>query len=274
MKLPVTARFLSFGALLFGLGLSGCGGPAGLPDLSGLNLGSGNSGNNNSSNSGNNNSGGSGDSSGGGTTDKLIDDLLGGIGGGNAPSGNSPSIPPSSTPSAPTGGGGGSSSGGKLDTFDEDIARIRQIVPGWDNGTGLTVKFLRERDQQRLSLIYVDATPPVLKEGVNLWMIQAKAKGDNKTLGWFVILLKDLAPGRYSGSPTNRDVIMAALMAPEWDGKNPETTWSINDGSWCEITLRNAGAPGDLEGEFRGKLVDNKGSGYHTVENGYIYINR
>lgn len=270
MKLPVTARFLSFGALLLGLGVSGCGGPSGFPDLNGLNLGSGNNnGNNSGSNSGNN----SGDNSGGGTTDKLIDDLLGGIGGGSAPAGNAPSISPSSTPSAPSGGGGGSS-GGKLDTFDEDIARIRQIVPGWDNGTGLTVKFLRERDQQRLSLIYVDATPPVLKEGVNLWMIQAKAKGDNKTLGWFVILLKDLAPGRYSGSPTNRDVIMAALMAPEWDGKNPETTWSINDGSWCEITLRNAGAPGDLEGEFRGKLVDNKGSGYHTVENGYIYINR
>jgi len=184
-------------------------------------------------------------------------------------------IGPKPAPPPPTGAGSppGSSDDG-LNTFDQDVARIRQTVPGWDNGTGLSILFLKESTGKRLSLIYVDPTPPAFKDGPGLWMIQAKATSNNQTIGWAVILLKTLAPGRYQGSPNQNDVVLAVCMGETWDGKNPETTWSINPGSYAEMELRAAGAPGDLEGSFRGKLVDNKGQGFHTIENGYIYINR
>ena len=204
------------------------------------------------------------------STEAMIGDLLRDIEPG-AGQGQGPAPAPTQTvapPGPPPGGGD------RLDTFEEDIARIRQIVPGWDNGTGLSIKFLKESTGKRLSLIYVDPTPPAYKDGPGLWMIQAKATSGDTVIGWAVILLKSLAPGRYEGSPSKQDVVLAVCMGETWDGKNPETTWSINPGSYAEITLQPGRGPGDLEGNFRGKLVDNKGTGFHTIENGYVYINR
>jgi hypothetical protein len=209
------------------------------------------------------------------STEALIGDLLRDI----DPSGHQSAAAGGQTV-APAGGGSSSSpqvadpGSAKLDTFEEDVSRIRSIVPGWDNGTGLTVRFLQQATGKRLSLIYVDPTPPVFKDSPGLWMIQAKATQGDRTLGWVVVLLKSLVPGSYNGSPSQKDVVLAVCMGETWDGKDPETTWSINPGSWAEITLRPGGAPGDLEGNFRGKLVDNKGTGFHTIESGYIYINR
>jgi hypothetical protein len=207
------------------------------------------------------------------STEALIGDLLAGIdssGQQPAASGNETIPPPASSPTTGTTGGGS----GNLDTFEEDVKRIRSLVPNWDNGTGLTVRFLKQSTGKRLSLIYVDPTPPLFKDGPGLWMIQAKATANDKVLGWVVVLLKNLAPGNYQGSPSQKDVVLAVCMGETWDGKNPETTWSINPGSWAEITLRAGATAGDLEGNFRGKLVDNKGTGFHTIESGYIYINR
>ncbi len=185
-----------------------------------------------------------------------------------------PSRAPAAGPAPKPGATPPSESDERLDTFDEDMARIRQTVPGWDNGSGVTVKFLKESTGGRLSLIFVDPTPPVFQQAQGLWMIQGRATANNQTLGHIVFLLKTLAPGRYEGSPNKKDVVVAVLMGEQWDGRNPETTWSINQGSWAEITLRKGRNPGDLEGDFRGRLVDNQGTGYHTIEAGYIYVNR
>lgn len=219
----------------------------------------------------------SGGQGGGGNVDDVLAKLLspGAMDKGQQTPQPQQTIQSSPQPAATPGAGGGSSGGSKLDTFDEDRARIQGAVPGWDEGTGLTVKFLKESTGTRLSLIYVDTTAPAEKADVGLWMIQAKATANGQTLGHFVVLLRSLEPGMYKGSPSSKDVVMGALMgADPWDGRNPETTWSINEGSWCEISLKPGQHPGDLEGSFHGKLVDNKGTGYHTIEDGYIYINR
>ena len=162
----------------------------------------------------------------------------------------------------------------RLDTFEEDVARIRQEVPRWDNGTGVTVKYLKEATGKRLSLIYVDPNAPTRNERLGLWAMRLQARVGGRTIGHVLMLIRTLAPGRYEGSPGSKDVVLAVSMAEDWEGTDPETTWSVNPGSWAEITLRPGRFPGDLEGDFRAKLVDNRGTGFHTIEAGYVYINR
>lgn len=261
-RLHRVGRFVASSAATLGLiaGSVACGGGSTPPPTppSSSNVNSGN-------NNGNNNAGGA---------NALLDQILGGLPSGSSAAATSPksdSVQPTQPAAAPSHPSGSS---GNLDTFDQDVARIKGTVPGWDNGTGIAVKFLKEADGSRLSLIFVDPTPPVFKDGVGLWMIQGKAMASGKTLANYVLLLKTLAPGRYEGSPTKKDVVMSVAMGDHWDAKDPETTWSINDGSWCELVLRQGKGPNDLEGDFRAKLVDNKGTGFHTIETGYVYIKR
>lgn len=204
----------------------------------------------------------------------LLAQILGDLPGGSQTGASS--SPPSEQPASQGARSSGSegSSGGKLDTFDDDVARIKSKTPGWDSGTGIAIKFLGEASGERLSLIFVDPTAPEFKDDFGMWFIQGKAEGSGKTLGNYVLLLKSLEAGRYECSPTKKDVIMSVAMAPTWVGKDPETTWSINEGSWCELVLRKGRGANDLEGSFRAKLVNNEGSGFHTVESGYIYIRR
>jgi len=161
------------------------------------------------------------------------------------------------------------------DSFAEDCRRIRQLVPAWDEGTGATLRFLQESTGKRVSLIFVDATAPLYKPEASLWMIQATAKDyAGKTIGHLVLLLRSLKPGHMHGDEQTQDAVLGVLVGSErWDGHNPETSWSINSGSYCDVVLRDAGG-GNLEGEIRGKLVDNRGSGFINVESGYFYINR
>jgi len=161
------------------------------------------------------------------------------------------------------------------DSFAEDCRRIRQLVPAWDEGTGATLRFLQESTGKRVSLIFVDATAPHYKPEASLWMIQATAKDSaGKTIGHLVLLLRSLKPGHMHGDEQTQDAVLGVLVGTErWDGRNPETSWSINSGSYCDVVLRDAGG-GNLDGEIRGKLVDNRGSGFINVESGYFYINR
>jgi hypothetical protein len=161
---------------------------------------------------------------------------------------------------------------GSSDTFTEDVLRIQQVVPTWNNGTGIALKFLRESSGQRVSLIYVDPTPPVMQKDGDHWVIAATAKTASQTLGHFVLLLRELTPGHYRGSATEDAVMMSTSMATEWDPSDPDTTWSRNNESWCELVLRAGDHPTTLEGQFRGKLSDNHGTGFHTIESGYVYI--
>ena len=164
------------------------------------------------------------------------------------------------------------STGDRDDTFTEDVDKIKSLVPGWDNGTGIGIRFLKESTGKRLSLIYVDPTPPEYKPNKG-WLIQGQAKSNNKVLGHYLILLKNIAPGRYEGGPNKTDVVMASLLDTTWKGDAPGAGWSINAGSYCEISLRPAKKSGHLEGDFRAKLVTNDGDSFVTIENGYVYIN-
>lgn len=156
--------------------------------------------------------------------------------------------------------------------FQDGVAKIRRIVPGWDNGSGLALKFRNPDNNKGLVILYVDTTPPEFKKDPGFWMIQGQAKEGNKIIANYVILLKDLEPGHYTGNATRKDVVMASSIGDSWQPKAPNTSWSINTGGNCEITLRRGKGSGELEGEFSGKLVDNDEKKSLTVEKGFIYI--
>jgi hypothetical protein len=160
------------------------------------------------------------------------------------------------------------------DTFDDDTKRIQETVPTWDNGTGITARFLKEATGARISLIYVDATPPAFNKELNLWVIEAKAKVDGKIAGTFAILMKDVAAGRHEGSPEKKSVIFISGFGEKLDLKGNDTMWSTNKGSWCELVLRAGKKGKHLEGNFRAKLMSNDGQSFQSVESGYLYINQ
>jgi hypothetical protein len=210
--------------------------------------------------------------------DALIDRMLADLptGSGNARPAPPPATarPAAASDATPRPAAAPPASGPSADSFDDDVRRIRETVPRWDNGTGLTARFLSEASGERMSLIYVDATPPEFNAGGGYWVIQAKAKVDGQVAGHVLLLLKSLSPGRYEGSAQKKDVALASLLgAPAWEGRHPSTAWSANEGGWVELTLRESRG-GDLEGSFRAKLVANDGRSYQTVESGYFYINR
>jgi len=158
------------------------------------------------------------------------------------------------------------------DTFTRDVLRIQQVVPTWNNGTGIALKFLRESNGARVSLIYVDPTPPVWNQQGHHWVIRATARTESQTLGHFVMLLRDLTPGHYRGSAEDDAVMMSTSMDRAWNADDPDTTWSKNHESWCELVLKQGSEPSTVEGQFRAKLIDNQGTGFHNIESGYLFI--
>ncbi len=212
-------------------------------------------------------------------TDALIDRMLADLPGGDHAPARMP--PPAAAPArVPTAAAPAEAPAARpartnaADSFDEDVQRIRETVPKWDNGTGITARFLSEASGDRMSLIYVDTTPPEFNASGGYWVVQARAKVNGQVAGHVIFLMKNLAPGRYEGSPMKKDVAVGSLLgAATWEGRNPETAWSMNEGGWVELVLRE-GRSGDLEGTFRAKLVANNGRNYQTVESGYFYINR
>jgi hypothetical protein len=206
-------------------------------------------------------------------TKALLDKLLADVKPADPAPARKPDPPPPPPPPPPVAAPAAAASA--ADSFDEDMKRIGDAVSKWDNGTGLAVRFLKEAAGTRVSLIYVDPTPPALNKKLGLWVVQSQAKMNNKIVGHFLILLKDLKVGRFEGSPTKKDAVCASLIGTEtWDGKNPEAAFSTEPGAWCEVVLRPARTPGDFEGSFRGKLVMNNHTGWQTIESGYVYIKR
>lgn len=192
-------------------------------------------------------------------TDRIIDSLLGDIR--KAEAGASAPKPQTTQVSD------------KLDSFDEDRQRIRSSLEKWDQGSGAALRFVKQSTGERLSLIFIDETAPDYQSETDMWMIQATARvAGGKVVGHFVLFLKDLRAGRYRGDDHSKEAVMAVLIGDSrWDGENPETAWSMNAESWCDVQLQPAGKTG-IEGSFRARLVDNKGSGYVQVESGYLFI--
>ena len=150
------------------------------------------------------------------------------------------------------------------------MKRIKRIVPGWDNGTGIAVRYQKVSTGAFISLPYVDPTPPEWKEKSQMWIVISKAMIDNQIVSTVAISLSSLKPGRYEGSDSKRDcVIGAALGTDKWDAG-----WSLNEGGFCEVELRDAKQAGHLEGTFRGKLKSNAEDSFYLIKEGYIYINR
>jgi len=161
------------------------------------------------------------------------------------------------------------------DSFEADRDRIRASVSQWPHGTGATLRFLNESSGERLSLIFVDEAAPKFESDNSAYAIYAKARvGGGKVVGHLVLYLKALRPGTYQGDDHTKSAVMGILMGdPIWNAENPETAWSVNSESWCEVELR--GTPeGALEGNFRARLVDNKGTGFINVESGFLFIKR
>ncbi len=161
------------------------------------------------------------------------------------------------------------------DSFDEDRERIRTSLAKWEHGTGATLRFLKEATGEKLSLIFVNESAPAYQPDEKMWMIQATARvSGGKVIGHFVLLIKDLRAGKYRGDDHTKDAVMAILMGEtKWDGQNLETAWSVNRESWCEVFLRTS-VDGAIEGEFRARLVDNRGTGFINVDSGYLFIKR
>lgn len=205
------------------------------------------------------------------STAALLDKLLA-----DTPSSHpTPPPPPSHTPTvAPAPKPAPAAHGDNSDSFEEDVRRIKETVPGWDNGTGIGVRFLKEATGTHLSLIYVDPTPPALNKELGMWVIEAAAKVDGKVVGRIAILSKSLEPGRYEGAPDKKGLIMISAVAEKIDLKDGETMMSTNAGSWSELVLRPGKKAGHIEGNFRAKLVSNNGQSFQTIESGFIYMNK
>ena len=194
-------------------------------------------------------------------TDQIIDSLLGDMRRIESPTpAASAANPPAKQSSA-------------ADSFNDDRVRIRASVAQWDHGTGATLRFLKEATGEKLSLIFVDETAPIFKSDAGMWMIQSMARvTGGKIVGHFVLFLKDLKAGKYRGDDHTKEAVMGVLMGEtSWDGQNPETAWSVNRESWCEVILRRL-SDGGIEGDFRARLVDNKGSGFINIDSGYLFI--
>ncbi len=171
------------------------------------------------------------------------------------------------------------SSAPAADSSDGDFASkrdtIRRAAAAVDDGTAALASFVKESTGKRTVVAFVDLTAPEWKESAGLFVIVATAKtSDNTVLGHMMLGLPKLEPGVYEGSPSSKAAVLAVLLGePKWDGKNPGASWSVNTGSYCKVTLRDAGS-GNLEGEFSGKLVDNKGDQFVTIDTGYVFINK
>jgi len=162
------------------------------------------------------------------------------------------------------------------DSFDADRERIRASVSRWAHGTGATLRFLKEATGERLSLIFVDEASPTFDAQASVWTIQTKAQvAGGKVVGHFVLLLDSLQPGKYRGDDHVKAVRMGVLMGePAWDAQNPETAWSFNRESWCDIEISSPSSDGAIESNFRGRLVDNKGTGFINIESGFLFMKR
>ena len=194
-------------------------------------------------------------------TDQLIDSLLGEMNQLESAKPRAEGTPPAPAIAA--------------DSFEADRERIRSSLAKWEHGTGATLRFLKEATGEKLSLIFVDETAPQYKPDEKMWMIQATARvTGGKIIGHFVLLIKDLRAGKYQGDDHTKDAVIGVLMGEsKWDGQNPETAWSLNRESWCEVYLR-AAPDGAIEGEFRARLVDNRGTGFINVDSGYLFIKK
>jgi hypothetical protein len=162
-----------------------------------------------------------------------------------------------------------------LDHYDDQLAVVKSKMPDVEKGSAIVVRFLNQGSGKRISLVYVDETPPQFKEKLNGRVIVAKASGKgDETLSTISFLIKNFEPGRYECNTANHEAVIGAAIADNWVPTDPETYWSLNEGGGCEIELHEGARPGDIEGSFRGRLVKNNGKGFLIVENGYIYVKR
>jgi hypothetical protein len=166
-------------------------------------------------------------------------------------------------------------SGGQQLTFDQKVAKVRELMPQFDRGTAVVAQFLVEKTQTRTSYFYLDDTSAEYNSTVKSWVMMPKAKADSSLISSMSIIAKRLEAGRYECGADNLDVAIGIQMGSDkWSGKAADTSWTLNTGGACEFELHPAAKAGDLEGTFRGKLPSNDGNTYLLIDEGYIYIRR
>jgi hypothetical protein len=159
-----------------------------------------------------------------------------------------------------------------LDKYDEQVERVRKLMPTMKKGTAVVTRFLNESKGTRISIIFADETAPMYKEKLDGRVIVAKATDDKeRTIATISFLLHSFQPGRYECDKGN--TVIGAAISETWEPNADGTYWSMNAGGACELELHE-GPGGDMEGTFRGKLVTNDNKGYLLVENGYLYVKR
>ena len=98
-------------------------------------------------------------------------------------------------PKGKRGGGGSASDDGSAD-YNKAVTDLRSFMQTQSHGVGIVAKYLQEKTGKRISLKYVDDTPPEWKESLENWVIISRAKDtDDNVISTVAMALPQLAPG-------------------------------------------------------------------------------
>ncbi|MFI5299784.1 MAG: hypothetical protein ACHREM_16985 [Polyangiales bacterium] len=171
---------------------------------------------------------------------------------------------------------GGEDSGDAREQFRVGAKVVHDTMSKQDHGVGLIATYLVEKTEARTNFVYHSDTPPVWVEDATSWVVVSQGTDEKEVTNSILVLgLPQLKPGHYEGSDSRHEATLAASIGEtKFEPKGPETSWSSNGGSWCEIEVKSANSRGDLEGSFKGKLMSNSGDSYYLIEQGYFYVRR
>lgn len=173
-------------------------------------------------------------------------------------------------------GGDGGGDGDALEEFKTGAKLVRETMSKQDHGVGLIATYLVEATQARTNFVYHSDEPPKWIEDATSWVVLSQGTDEKEQTSSILLMgLPQLKPGHYEGSDSRHEATIASSIGDAtFLPKGPDTTWSSNEGSWCEIDVKAANSRGDLEGSFKGKLMSNDAKAYYLIEQGYFYVRR
>ncbi len=162
------------------------------------------------------------------------------------------------------------------DTFEPDVARIRAIIPSWATGFGASLRFVDLETAERTSFVFASDERPAQPPGSSRYQLTARALNDaSEVIGHLMVLVDELTAGHFRGDAAHRGLDCGISLGknPGFIAEAPDTSWSHNAESFCELTLREL-PRGMLEGELRARLFDNQAKGFYEIDRGYVVVNR
>ena len=164
--------------------------------------------------------------------------------------------------------------GGDADDATDYSAEVKSKAKNWGSGAAATFTMTNEQSKKSLTFITAFREAPHWNEAIKKWVVPMRAMDNGAPTATFIFQVKDLKPGRYTGSDTKGDCVLGLGVGPNWDTGADAVGWSENAAGYCEVELKAAARPGHLEGEFKAKLSPNGNDGAYRIESGYIYIAR